>query len=356
MFLTAPLHAAMSDKVQLEKAQTELKSLQSQLVKSAKKLRIGEQKLADLSNQQRKLTQSISQKKLRLELQKVEINSLLQSLIRLSRTPPEAVIAMPGELRDTLQAAQLMSQLTKTLKARSIGLSNLINQLQSQELELAEIQARAQQQQGKLTASQKALKLKLNARTENFQKMDVAYREKQKAAEIARLKAKSVQQLVSKLEPKRKPEINPSPIVRSTRKIAAPVRKQERKFSQFRGNLPLPVAGSIIEKYGARKGGDQTSHGFTLASSAAATVISPASGEVLFTGPFLDYGNIVIMRYDSGYHLLIAGMESVNCSVGQNIMAGEPIGQLKRSGNNRAELYMELRKNGKAIDPAPWFS
>ena len=51
---------------------------------------------------------------------------------------------------------------------------------------------------------------------------------------------------------------------------------------------------------------------------------------------------------------LLAGMEDIDCEVGQMLLAGEPIGQMPDSeGSN---LYVDLRTNNKPIDPAAWIS
>ena len=321
---------------------TEIKSLQNKLVSLASQQRKGEQKLAELSIKQARLDARITDARTKIEESQEEIDALLQSLVRLSRTPPEAVVAMPGELRKTLQAAQLMSSLTEQMQEKTSALSSLLARLQKDELELAETREKVKQQQAKMIASRKALEQKLSKRKADYEKNNTAFKRKKQQALQAKKKAKDVKQLVKKLE-KKKAKPKPKTVVQSL------------PFSKRRGKLRLPVAGRVSKRYGQKIGEDQTSRGYQLASASGATVTSPASGEVMFTGPFLDYGKIVILRYDSGYHLLLAGFDRINCSVGQKLVAGEPIGRLKANSNSRADLYMELRKNGKPIDPSPWF-
>jgi septal ring factor EnvC (AmiA/AmiB activator) len=54
-------------------------------------------------------------------------------------------------------------------------------------------------------------------------------------------------------------------------------------------------------------------------------------------------------------------LEKVDGFVGQDILAGEPIGtlldenpQLGSGSSGRSQLYMELRYKGEPIDPTPW--
>lgn len=320
----------------------EIKSLQAQLVQLASKLRSGEERLSDLTAKQAKLDADITEARLQIEENKEEIDALLQSLIRLSRTPPEAVLVMPGDLRQTIQAAQLMGQLTEKMQSKTNQLNLTLKQLKNDELELAETRERLNQQRSKLVASRKALEKKLTIRQAAYRGENKEnYEARTKSASSAKKSSRTVTQLVAKL--------NDRESSRTSKKT------DNISFSSNKGRLSLPVAGRVTTRYGQSEGVDQTSHGYYMASTSGATVTSPAAGEVLFTGPFLDYDNIIIIKYDNGYHLLLAGMGQINCAVGQRVLRGEPLGKLNYESGNRATLYLEVRKNGKPIDPSPWF-
>lgn len=51
---------------------------------------------------------------------------------------------------------------------------------------------------------------------------------------------------------------------------------------------------------------------------------------------------------------LLAGLNSIDCEVGQMLLAGEPIGQMPKSAE--AKLYVELREDSRPIDPEAWFA
>ncbi|MFT6460594.1 MAG: septal ring factor EnvC (AmiA/AmiB activator), partial [Maricaulis maris] len=42
-------------------------------------------------------------------------------------------------------------------------------------------------------------------------------------------------------------------------------------------------------------------------------------------------------------------------SVGQSVLAGEPVGAMSENAQPASDLYLELRRNDDAIDPGPWF-
>ena len=63
------------------------------------------------------------------------------------------------------------------------------------------------------------------------------------------------------------------------------------------------------------------------------------------------------MDLGDGYHLLIAGLAQSDVTVGQWLLAGEPIGSMTRTTDGtRPELYLELRRNGSPVDPLPWMA
>jgi len=74
----------------------------------------------------------------------------------------------------------------------------------------------------------------------------------------------------------------------------------------------------------------------------------------------------LILNAGDGYHVVLAGMGRISVAAGQSVLAGEPIGAMSEarvastsaSGNENAapELYVEFRKDGKPVDPAPWWS
>jgi len=42
--------------------------------------------------------------------------------------------------------------------------------------------------------------------------------------------------------------------------------------------------------------------------------------------------------------------------IGKHIKVGENIGLIKTNKSNPAELYVEVRSNGKPINPVEWFN
>ena len=91
----------------------------------------------------------------------------------------------------------------------------------------------------------------------------------------------------------------------------------------------------------------------TMQTRPAAQVISPFDGTVLFAGEFKGYGNLIIIEHGDGYHSLLSGLDNIDCTVGQNVLTGEPVGRMSNSQSDK--LYLEFRKNGQPVNPETWF-
>ncbi len=131
----------------------------------------------------------------------------------------------------------------------------------------------------------------------------------------------------------------------------------KNKFISSKGKLPLPVNGKLKTSFGEIGKLGAKSKGIVIETIPKASVISPYEGEIVFAAPFRNYGNLLIISYGNGYHILLSGMESIDGNVGKWIMAGEPVGKMgKIKRDETPELYMELRKNGEPINPKKWIA
>ena len=74
--------------------------------------------------------------------------------------------------------------------------------------------------------------------------------------------------------------------------------------------------------------------------------------------PFRSYGLLLIVDCGGGYHAVLAGFERLDVKVGQAVAAGEPVGVMPSwepgASGNRPALYVELRRDGQPVNPAPW--
>ncbi|MFD2238634.1 murein hydrolase activator EnvC family protein [Aureimonas populi] len=137
-------------------------------------------------------------------------------------------------------------------------------------------------------------------------------------------------------------------------------------FSTLKGILSTPVAGEARRAFGEDDGFGRRTTGMVFAARAGDLVTAPADGHVLYSGPFRSYGQLLILNAGDGYHIVLAGMREIDVDAGQFVLAGEPVGimgarRLASAGaadmpSTEPSLYVEFRKDGKPVDPAPWWA
>ena len=138
-----------------------------------------------------------------------------------------------------------------------------------------------------------------------------------------------------------------------------------------RGTWQLPVQGDIIYRYNATDAAGVTRPGWLVGTRALSLVVAPWPSTLRYRGPFLDYGNVMILEPENDVLLVLAGLEESYGDVGEVIPAGTAIGLMGGetpdldafvenatlgTGTALSEtLYIEIREGGKPVDPAIWF-
>ena len=139
-----------------------------------------------------------------------------------------------------------------------------------------------------------------------------------------------------------------------------------------KGALPLPVQGQVLRRFNAPDAAGIARPGVILATRPRALVTAPAPATLLFRGPLLDYGNVVILEPAAGVLFVIAGLAEVYGEAGQVLPAGTPLGLMggetpsadafltggDGSGGGQASqtLYLEVRDGQSPVDPGAWFA
>ena len=139
-----------------------------------------------------------------------------------------------------------------------------------------------------------------------------------------------------------------------------------------KGLLPLPLEGRIIRRAGEADAAGITRPGIVMAAPPRALVTSPWQATIRYTGPLLDYKNVMVLEPSRGFLLVLAGLDIVYGSAGDVLGPGTPVGlmggtddaaqdltaPLAQSGGQRQTetLYMELRQGDVPVDPATWFA
>jgi len=313
---------------------------------------------------------------------------LLMALERLARNPPEGLALGPGDPVDALRSALLLGAAIPPLEIEARALRQEIAALAVLRRRIAEAEARHQSERFDLETEQDRLAALIERKTMlQRQAQHGAEESGHRQAQLA-AQAGDLQQLIERLSAERRardaaeaqkrqeeaqrreaerlarlaeppPEkpgndgaveaaLPPAPLDPSKPSVLQP-------FAGARGHLLYPASGEMMTRFGESDELGLTSKGITFATRAAAQVIAPYDGRVLFAGPFRGYGQILIIEHGDGYHSLLAGLDRVESPVGQWLVAGEPVGVMPK-GATKPHLYLELRHNGQPINPLPWLA
>ena len=116
--------------------------------------------------------------------------------------------------------------------------------------------------------------------------------------------------------------------------------------------LNKPVRGRVVVHFGEKSALGLKSDGWRIRVRGDALVMAPADGTVKFADRFKGFGRVVIMSHKNGYNTVMTNLGEISVMVGQEVLAGEPIG---RMDSDKSEMYLEVRRGDKAVDPARLF-
>ena len=368
---------------------TELIVAGKQVQASEAKLSGTEAKLAELTDQVTVIRNSITDRK-------ETIVKMLSAMQRIGRTPPPALVTRRDDALAVVRSAMLLAQVFPELKYQADNLSQELDGLvkletgirEQRDAEkseadrlaaergridklLEEKKTKLAQSEAELAATRQAAEQQAAEETElnaliarldeRIAKAEVAQYDAEVATERA-LRAREQSQALANPGNEKVIEIKPE----STKiAFASPARmKPAVPFELTKGTLPLPAQGKRLKRFGDADGVGGTLRGISLQTRGEARIIAPTDGWVVYAGPFRSYGNLLIINAGGGYHVLLAGMGRIDVSLGQFVLAGEPVavmGAALQAGqgnndNSRPVLYVEFRKDGRPIDPGPWWA
>jgi len=129
-----------------------------------------------------------------------------------------------------------------------------------------------------------------------------------------------------------------------------------KPFARLRGQLPWPVPGRIVARFGQPRGGGLKWNGVLVATERGAGVRAPYAGRVVYADWLPGLGLLLIIDHGGGYMTLYGHNEQLYRGVGETVAAGDAIATVGDSGGQaRPELYLEVRKGTKPQDPRKWF-
>ena len=217
-------------------------------------------------------------------------------------------------------------------------------QLAQQQSALTSLQDLQQSQLQQLTAARverKRVLVSLTSRVQGREQQLSALQGQQAALErlLEQLRAQSLQQSMRRPA---SPSLEPQDLA--------------SVFGRLRGQLDWPVQGRVVAVYGQRSGSGVPSDGMLIDTARDSPVRAVAAGRVVYADWLPGLGLLMIVDHGAGYLSLYGHNDRLYRAVGAQVTPGEVIAAAGDTGGRPLpQLYFEIRRDGRPVDPAPWF-
>jgi septal ring factor EnvC (AmiA/AmiB activator) len=365
-----------------------------------------ENRLGELEVQEKMIRGSLGQRR-------EQISNLLAALQRMGRNPPPVIVTKREDALEMVRSAMLLASAFPGMRTQALELADQLSQLMRVVDENRSQVAKEKAETARLTDLRTSLAGLLETKRRSIlEKQDELRKVRDAAGEISR-DVTDLNELITKLDkavsentglgayeaevragtpavatspaspaspppdasgsqpavavaddPQAKPiEVVEMAPVENAAILTNPGRiKPAIPFQLAKAKLPLPVAGKRVLNYGERTQYGSESKGLVMETRSGAQVTAPCDGWILYAGEFRSYGKLLIINAGGGYNVVLAGLSQIDVRPGEFVLAAEPVGSMMTVKKEPAGapsaapvLYIEFRKDGKPIDPDPWW-
>ena len=344
------------------KLQVEVRKLRRETIAVARQMQEREGLISTLENQLVELRDEQTARKASLKQQRLQLSDTLGAFSRMPAAPEKLFFLYPGDPEQAVRSAMLLKEAVPALRDRADSLRDELHALAAVEQDIASKLKELTQAEDSLGLERARMTSLLAQKKALVDKARVKEEKSRKRISKLVSEAKSLKDLINKLN-KARPKARPAPenpeqpAADDEGRIAVMERPDTVRPFPAKGPVTAPVVGRLVQKYGQDLGFGQTAKGLRVQTRAKAQIVAPHDGQIVFSGPFRDHGLILIIEHPGGYHTVLAGFETVDVITGQWLVSGEPVGSMgARSANKGPELYVELRRDGRPVNPLNWFS
>jgi murein hydrolase activator len=328
-----------------DKAVSEAERLQRQLVAAAKQVEFLERDVERSVSQLRKLRRDEASARALLRRDRDALENVVLALIMVERDRPPTLAITPDNATEAARASILMGLVAPQLEDRAARISASILALTDLRASILMQNDRYRQATAELAEARTTVgALIAERRTRASRLRRDAVSEQARIEAIAR-RASDLRELIVRLGetlPDAQADARGPSLVGTG-------------FARKKGQLPMPAIGQVVSRFGPTGDGTVNS-GIVVRTGRGAQITAPSDGRVEFVGPFRTFGQIIILNVGDGHHVVLAGLGATFASVGQEVLAGEPIAEMSADQGVRPDLYVEIRKEGIPLNPQEWLA
>jgi len=355
-------------------------ALAEALIEATTRIRDNETRSEALTERLESLIASEAAIRRSLEARRDVIIEVLAALQRMGRRPPPAVLVRPEDILAAVRTSMLLGAVVPELRAETRALAADLQELVDLRRMIAQDREALAVELAQLDSERRRLSALIEARQERLRAAQGDFLEQSERAAALAAEAGNLEELITGMEEQ----------IAAARAAAEAARAADARlraetqarfaeaanldparlspqipFAQARGRLPLPVSGSLTRRFGEPDDIGGRMQGVVISTRSGEIVTAPADGWIAFAGAYRSFERLLIINAGDDYYVMMSGMENVTVDVGQFVLAGEPVAMMgarasvsPAMGLVDAEgpvLYVEFRKDGGAIDPAPWW-
>jgi septal ring factor EnvC (AmiA/AmiB activator) len=366
-------------RMEIEDLAADRRRLNLALIDTASRVRGVERDLSATEARLKPLEDQEKAARASFEAKRADIAEVLAALQRMGRRPPPALIVRPEDALQSVRTAILLGAVLPEMRRKAETIATELGEFVRIRDGVAAERSKLSRDLTALSDERQRMALLVEERKKQQNETEKALEsEKQHAVALAR-EADNLKDLIATLE---KGLDSAARAARAAARAAESAKTPAGRpdlaalkdagrlapaiaFASAKGLLPIPVTGVKVREFGGADGLGGTEKGLALATRPGAQVIAPCDGWVVYAGPFRSYGQLLILNAGGGYHVLLAGMESISVDLGQFVLTGEPVaimgGESKVAatapiGAKQPVLYVEFRKDGTPVDPSPWWA
>jgi len=322
-------------------AQGEAERIRLQENGAAQAIEAAEARIAAADAQVQLIGSQLADQRARLAQQQAPASSLLGGLVLMSRRPAILLLADNRSPEEMVKLRLLADAVLPAIRARTAQLSAQLNTAERLQQSAVAARADALREQADLKAREqqfaaletRAIQLAQTRGGQALTAGDVAMAREDQSAQLQREagSAHSAAAIASVLA-----AIGPAP----ERPGPAEGPPQPPPFP-----YRLPAAAQVTGGLGEVSDSGIRARGITLGTQRGSAVVVPASGTILFSGPFRDFDGVVIIDHGGGW-------KSVLINVASTLPRGSQVGLGQRLGTALGPLEVQLLHNGSPVSAA----
>jgi murein hydrolase activator len=321
-----------------DKARDEATRLHASQLAAAQAISAAEAEITASDVQVRLAEAQLALQRQRLATAEAPVSSLLGALVLSARRPPLLLLANSRSADELVKLRVLIAATAPVIRAKTAALRDQLRQ--GAKLEHAAVAARADLQQRRseldhrriafAELEKRALAMAKARGSQALGAGDIAIAREEQLANVQETAAskRQAQQIAQELA-----QLGPVP-------LRAPA-SAERPPIRYR----LPADAPVVDGLGTVSANGVRSRGILLDTRRGAALAAPASGTILFAGPFRDYDGVIIIDHGGGW-------KSVLVNAGSRLAKGATVEAGTRLGIAFGPVEIQLQRDGRAVSPA----